>query len=312
MEELPSFSVGNSVSHSQDILCWPEIYGATGIQSSLNSSALIAQNDPFLWCEDVLQPLATSEYGAVEVERMVESSPFPDHLHNPQWFTTIECFHPQDSVSTSGDSMFTHSEVSEICGSAGSDGQSSTSTFSEMDDFDCDSKTGQLDSLAHQTRRITRSSSRIESKQSVILSTENDTLEERSFQYFSPVSAGFDPLTRVQSNTRSRDRGPKSWEFLVRLLMDSSSNPRLICWENQDRFTFRIKKPKLIAEMWGRRINKHISYESFARGLRYHYGKGGLVDIPERKLVYGLGEKAIDFLFKQYSGKPKTVEDHMQ
>ncbi|XP_068227601.1 ecdysone-induced protein 74EF-like isoform X3 [Palaemon carinicauda] len=272
MEELPSFSVGNSVSHSQDILCWPEIYGATGIQSSLtDSSALIAQNDPFLWCEDVLQPLATSEYGAVEVERMVESSPFPDHLHNPQWFTTIECFHPQDSVSTSGDSMFTHSEVSEICGSAGSDG-----------------------------------------KQSVILSTENDTLEERSFQYFSPVSAGFDPLTRVQSNTRSRDRGPKSWEFLVRLLMDSSSNPRLICWENQDRFTFRIKKPKLIAEMWGRRINKHISYESFARGLRYHYGKGGLVDIPERKLVYGLGEKAIDFLFKQYSGKPKTVEDHMQ
>ncbi|XP_064114464.1 ETS-related transcription factor Elf-3-like isoform X3 [Macrobrachium nipponense] len=242
-------------------------------RDSVDSSVLIAQNDPFLWSAADYwllpssgQPLAHpgNEDGATEshsnVEGAVGDSPPLEHLYDPEWSSprhedVQEGLSPTESVSN-----FSGSEISDL-------------------------ETSGFDGLCTEGRR------------SLDLDTEcNASPEAVHSEYFSPVQTMDDPLTRIQSTTRSRDRGPKSWEFLVRLLKDSSSNPALVCWEDKERFTFRIKQPRIVAQMWGRRVNKQITYENFARSLRYHYGKGGLEDVREQKLVYGLGERGIAFL----------------
>ena len=101
---------------------------------------------------------------------------------------------------------------------------------------------------------------------------------------------------------RRRHRGPKSWEYLVRLIKDPSTNPSLIRWENETSGTFRLVQPAVIAQQWGRRASKHandsLSYENFARGLRYHYATGALHPVSERNLVYRFGTKALALLQK--------------
>lgn len=66
------------------------------------------------------------------------------------------------------------------------------------------------------------------------------------------------------------ERGPKSWEFLIRLLADKRTNPALIRWEDEASATFRLTQPAIIAKMWGARSEKsNLTYVNFARGLRY-------------------------------------------
>lgn len=95
-------------------------------------------------------------------------------------------------------------------------------------------------------------------------------------------------------------RGPKSWEYLVRLLKDPTTNPNLIRWESESKFVFRLVQPAVIAQRWGRRTGKHasecLSYENFARGLRYHYATGALQPVSERSFVYKFGPKALHTL----------------
>ena len=106
-----------------------------------------------------------------------------------------------------------------------------------------------------------------------------------------------DPLlTKISTTKRKRVRGPKSWEYLLRLLRDPSTNPSLIRWENEKEGIFRLVKPDAIAVRWGKRTGKHftdmLSYENFARGLRYHYVTGALSAVSERCFVYKFGPKA--------------------
>lgn len=64
-------------------------------------------------------------------------------------------------------------------------------------------------------------------------------------------------------------RGPKNWEFVIRLLLDISFNPGVIRWEDKADYTFRLVNPAAIAKMWGERANKpNLTYDNFARGLR--------------------------------------------
>lgn len=66
------------------------------------------------------------------------------------------------------------------------------------------------------------------------------------------------------------ERGPKSWEFLMRLLVDPKTNPSLVKWEDEEEGTFRLTQPTLVAKLWGARSNKqYLSYVNFARGIRY-------------------------------------------
>ncbi|KAG7161186.1 ETSous factor-like 3 [Homarus americanus] len=102
---------------------------------------------------------------------------------------------------------------------------------------------------------------------------------------------------KIPTNTRRRERGPKSWEFLIRLLEDKRSNPSLIRWEDEVNATFRLVQPALIAQMWGARSEKpNLTYFNFARGLRYHYSTGALLPVSERQLVYKFGPKALKHL----------------
>lgn len=104
-------------------------------------------------------------------------------------------------------------------------------------------------------------------------------------------------LGKILTNRKKRLRGPKSWEYLVRLLKDPTTNPHLIRWENEATGVFRLVQPAAIAQRWGRRTGKHssecLSYENFARGLRYHYATGALMPVSERSFVYKFGPKAL-------------------
>ncbi|XP_042871877.1 ETS homologous factor-like [Penaeus japonicus] len=105
-------------------------------------------------------------------------------------------------------------------------------------------------------------------------------------------------LQKIPSAKRKRVRSPKNWEFLLRLLADARTNPSLIKWENESAATFRLVKPSAIASIWASRTPDAppLSYNNFARGLRYHYSRGALEPVSEKQLVYRCGPKALKFL----------------
>ncbi|KAK4304461.1 hypothetical protein Pmani_023584 [Petrolisthes manimaculis] len=105
------------------------------------------------------------------------------------------------------------------------------------------------------------------------------------------------PLEKIPTNTRRKERGPKSWEFLMRLLMDPKTNPSLVKWEDEEDGTFRLMQPSMLAKLWGARSDKqYLSYVNFARGIRYHYNSGALQPVSERQLVYRCGPLALQYL----------------
>ncbi|CAL4163219.1 unnamed protein product, partial [Meganyctiphanes norvegica] len=95
---------------------------------------------------------------------------------------------------------------------------------------------------------------------------------------------------KVAVSSKRREREPKNWEFLIRLLADPRANPKLIRWDDDAKGTFLLVQPETITDLWNSRPNRHpISYNNFARGLRYHYKTGALFNVGERQLVYGCG-----------------------
>ncbi|KAL7641238.1 UNVERIFIED_CONTAM: hypothetical protein RMT77_008376 [Armadillidium vulgare] len=105
-------------------------------------------------------------------------------------------------------------------------------------------------------------------------------------------------LKKIKTGTRSRVRSPKSWEFLLRLLMDPKSNPSMIRWEDETTGTFRLVQKDEIAKIWGMRSTKHkdggLSYDNFARNLRYHYKTKMLVPVSEKHLVYKFSNEVME------------------
>lgn len=104
-------------------------------------------------------------------------------------------------------------------------------------------------------------------------------------------------LEPIMGQTRRRPRGPRVWEFLVRLLVDPRTNPSLITWEDEASGTFRLVQKERIAEMWIQRSREGgLSYNNLARTMRYHYANGALEPVMERQLVYRLGPQAREYL----------------
>ncbi|XP_064083499.1 ETS-related transcription factor Elf-4-like [Macrobrachium nipponense] len=102
--------------------------------------------------------------------------------------------------------------------------------------------------------------------------------------------------TKVKAPTRRGERGPKSWEFLIRLLAHEKCNPTLIRWEDSEEATFLLVQPTIIAQMWGARCeNPNLSYNNFARALRYHYNSGALEAVSERQFMYKCGPRALEY-----------------
>ncbi|XP_042235684.1 uncharacterized protein LOC121875286 [Homarus americanus] len=59
-------------------------------------------------------------------------------------------------------------------------------------------------------------------------------------------------LKKIRTKSRKRERGPKNWEFVIRLLADKDYNPSYIRWEDRENNTFRFVIPGAVANMWGR------------------------------------------------------------
>ncbi|ROT65735.1 ETS-related transcription factor Elf-5 isoform X2 [Penaeus vannamei] len=108
----------------------------------------------------------------------------------------------------------------------------------------------------------------------------------------------YESLKKIPSRKKKRVRGPKNWEFLIRLLANPRSNPSLIRWEDEDTATFRLVQPYAIVKLWASRTKAALpmSYNNFARGLRYHYKTGALESVSEKQLVYRCGPLALRFL----------------
>ncbi|KAK7068247.1 AAA ATPase Elf1 [Halocaridina rubra] len=101
----------------------------------------------------------------------------------------------------------------------------------------------------------------------------------------------------VKSHSKKGVRKPRIYEFLMRLLADTTTNPSLIRWADIDQGTFVLVKPDSIAKLWGARANKpNLSANNFARALRYHYSTGALVAVSEKHFMYKCGQKSLMYL----------------
>ncbi|XP_066945275.1 ETS-related transcription factor Elf-3-like [Macrobrachium rosenbergii] len=80
-----------------------------------------------------------------------------------------------------------------------------------------------------------------------------------------------DVLVKMRASRKHRVRGPKNWEFLMRLLVDPRANPALIEWEDEGQGIFRLRNPKAITQIWASRDgnSSDLSYNNFKRGLRW-------------------------------------------
>lgn len=91
-------------------------------------------------------------------------------------------------------------------------------------------------------------------------------------------------------------RGCRLWEFIRDLLLDNTSNPSLIKWENRSEGTFRIVRSKAIAKMWGRiKGNDDMNFEKLSRAMRYYYKKHIFRPVVGQRLVYRFGVRATGF-----------------
>ena len=75
-------------------------------------------------------------------------------------------------------------------------------------------------------------------------------------------------------------RAPRQNEFLY-LLLENSSYSSYISWLNRNEGLFKIHEPERIATLWSqvknRQTNGIMSYDIFARGIRYYYQTGSMV-----------------------------------
>ncbi|CAL4124188.1 unnamed protein product, partial [Meganyctiphanes norvegica] len=104
-------------------------------------------------------------------------------------------------------------------------------------------------------------------------------------------------IIRKTPGAANRDRCPKSWEFLMRLLVNTETNPSLICWEDEAHYIFRLVKPDSIIQIWNTTSeNASPNKNNFARTLRYHYKTGVLIPVRAKQLVYQCGPRAIEYI----------------
>ncbi|KAK7072620.1 ectodermal cell fate commitment [Halocaridina rubra] len=107
-------------------------------------------------------------------------------------------------------------------------------------------------------------------------------------------------LQKIPAGNRNKDRGPKNWEYLARLLLDPKMNPEIIRWENKKEGIFSLVRPDIITKIWQSRDNNQkvtdLTYNSFARGLRHHYKTGHLECVSKEQKKYKFGPIAMEFL----------------
>ncbi|KAK9709104.1 Ets-domain [Popillia japonica] len=97
--------------------------------------------------------------------------------------------------------------------------------------------------------------------------------------------------TRILDNTHKfggKGTNPGIVNFVVELLHNPDTNPSMIKWEDYDKGKFRFTNPEKVSKLWGRRNSrakeKEMDFGKFSRAIRYHYGQGNFIAVPEQKL----------------------------
>ena len=67
-------------------------------------------------------------------------------------------------------------------------------------------------------------------------------------------------------------RSCRLWEYIRNLLLDTETNPDLICWVNRTEGSFKLVNSKKISYMWGmKKGNENMNYEKLSRAIRQVY-----------------------------------------
>lgn len=85
---------------------------------------------------------------------------------------------------------------------------------------------------------------------------------------------------QIYDRSLDKMRRPRQNEFL-RLLLQNDRYSSYVSWVDKSQGLFRILEPDRVAKLWervkSRQTNGKMDYETFARGIRYYYGKGLMV-----------------------------------
>ncbi|GJQ65230.1 hypothetical protein Trydic_g7360 [Trypoxylus dichotomus] len=127
---------------------------------------------------------------------------------------------------------------------------------------------------------------------------ENDFLEHAKDDH-PPNECEDESDNKIPNNSKKlglKGNNPGIVNFVVELLHNPDTNPSIIKWEDYEKGKFRFTNPEKVSKLWGRRNSrlkeKEMDFGKFSRAIRYHYGQGNFIAVPEQKLVYKFGPNA--------------------
>ncbi|CAF4592028.1 unnamed protein product, partial [Didymodactylos carnosus] len=99
----------------------------------------------------------------------------------------------------------------------------------------------------------------------------------------------------VIDGTTKRKRRPYLHEFLRRLL-DNPKYHNLATYINPQEGIFKLHKPDTVTDLWqyikGRKSEKRMTYDNFARGIRYYYPKEVMMANSGQKFTFRFGPQS--------------------
>jgi len=113
---------------------------------------------------------------------------------------------------------------------------------------------------------------------------------------FRRISTSKTPSQRPVPQRRSPGTKLKITQWIVELLRDPKTNPKVITWVDEKHGVFSIKNTSLYAKLWGKvKQNNNMTYEKLSRAMRYSYKNDELRMVPDQRLTYKFGANMVNF-----------------